>query len=106
MKFWTKDSKTKETVLDVIPKEEFVQFLGDHTPDKYQHAVRYYGLLSPRARGRSLGVVFALLGQKRRPRPARLSWADMIIKYFGRNPLIDGQGNAMHFVGSYCPAAA
>jgi hypothetical protein len=106
VKFLTKDTKSKEVVLDVIPKEEFVQMLADHTPDKHQHAIRYYGLLSPRARGRTLNVVFALLGQTRRHRPPRLSWADMIIRYFGRNPLIDSRGRPMRLVGRYCPVAA
>lgn len=106
VKFLTQDTKTKATVLDAIPKEQFVQILADHTPDKYQHAVRYYGLLSPRARGRALAVIFALLGQKRRPRPPRLSWAEMIIKYFGRDPLIDARGKPMHLIGRYSPVAS
>lgn len=106
VKFLTKDTKTKEIVLDVLPKPEFVQLLADHAPEKYQHAVRYYGLLSPRARARSLALTFALLGQKRRSRPPRLTWAEMIIRYFGRNPLIDSGGKPMHLVGRYCPVAA
>jgi hypothetical protein len=106
VKFLTKDTKSKETVLDAIPKEDFVQILAEHTPDKYRHAIRYYGLLSPRARARNLDAVFALLEQKRRPRPPRLSWAEMIIRYFGKDPLIDSRGRRMHLVGRYCQTAA
>jgi hypothetical protein len=43
VKFLTKDTATKETVLDELPKEEFIHILADHVPDKFVHAVRYYG---------------------------------------------------------------
>jgi hypothetical protein len=106
VKFWTKDTATKETVLDELPKERFIQILADHVPDKYVHSVRYYGLLAPRSRSRVFAIMFKLLGQKRRPHPRRLCWAEMILKYFKRNPLIDSRGQSMQYVGQYFPAAA
>ena len=106
VKFWTKDTTTKETVLDELPKEQFIQILADHVPDKYVHSVRYYGLLAPRSRSRIFTIMFKLLRQTRRPRPRRLSWAEMIMKYFGKNPLIDSRGRPMQYVGQYFPAAA
>jgi hypothetical protein len=106
VKFWTKDTKTKEIVLDELRKEEFVKILADHVLDKYQHSVRYYGLLAPRSKSRAFAVVFALLGKKRRPRPRRSSWADLIRESFGRNPLIDSRGQPMQYVGRHCPSAA
>jgi len=106
VKFWTKDTTTKETVLDEVPKEKFIQILADHVPDKYVHSVRYYGLLAPRSRNRVFAIMFKLLRQTRRPRPRRLSWAEMILKYFKRNPLIDSRGQPMQYVGQYFPAAA
>jgi hypothetical protein len=106
VKFWTKDTKTGKTVLDTLSKEEFVKSLADHTPDKYQNAIRYYGGLAPRSKVRTFALTFALLGKKRRPRPERLSWAQLIMRYFGRNPLIDGRGKPMAFVGRYCPGQA
>ena len=106
VKFLTKDTATKETVLDELPKEEFIQILADHVPDKYMHTVRYYGLLAPRSRSRVSAIMFKLLGQKRRPRPRRLSWEEMILKYFGRNPLIDSSGQLMKYVGHCFPVAA
>src|SRR5689334_21876285 len=106
VKFWTKDTATKETVLDELPKEQFIQILADHVPDKHVHSVRYYGLLAPRSRSRAFAIMFKLLGQKRRPRPRRLSWEEMILKYFGRNPRIDSRGQMMQHVGQYFPAAA
>lgn len=106
VKFLTKDTATKETVLDELPKEEFIRILADHVPDKYVHSVRYYGLLAPRSRSRVFAIMFKLLGQTRRPRPRRLSWAEMIMKYFGRNPLTDSNGKSMKYVGHYFPVTA
>jgi hypothetical protein len=106
VKFLTKDTATKETVLDELPKQEFVQILADHVPDRYRHSVRYYGLLAPRSRSRVFAIMFKLLGQKRRPRPRRLSWAEMIMKYFKRNPLIDSRGQSMKYVGHCFPATS
>jgi hypothetical protein len=105
VKFWTKDTKTKETVLDELPKKEFIEMLAEHVADRYQHGVRYYGLLSPRSRGRAFATLFALLGKARRPRLPRLPWADSIMRYFGRNPLIDSRGQPMQYIGRYCPTA-
>ncbi|HKV91256.1 MAG TPA: transposase [Candidatus Angelobacter sp.] len=106
VKFWTKDTATKETVLDELPKEQFIQMLADQVPDKYVHSIRYYGLLAPRSRNRIFAIMFKLLGQTRRPRPHRLPWAEMIQKYFGKNPLIDSSGQSMKYVGQCFPATA
>jgi hypothetical protein len=106
VKFWTKDTATKETVLDELPKEEFIRILAGHVPDKYMHSVRYYGLLAPRSRNRIFAIMFKLLSQTRHPRPRRLSWAEMIQKYFKRAPLIDSRGQPMRYVAHYFPAAA
>jgi hypothetical protein len=89
-----------------FPKGIFLRTLMDHVPDHYLHSVRYYGSLAPRARGRSSAILFKLLGQTRRPRPRWLPWAEMINKYFGRNPLIDSRGRPMLLVGRYFPGAA
>lgn len=104
--FVTKDTVTGETVLDEVPKEEFVKILADQVPDKFRHSIRYYGLLAPRSRNRVFTIMYALLGQKRGPRPQRLSWAEMLKRYFNRNPLLDSRGKPMHFVGQHFPAAA
>jgi Putative transposase len=106
VKFLTKDTKTKETVLDEIPKDEFIRILADQVPDRYRNSVRYYGLLAPRSKNRVFAIMFKLLGQKRRPRPRRLSWSEMIMKYFKRNPLIDSRGQLMQYVGQHFPTAA
>jgi hypothetical protein len=106
IKFVTKDTATKEIVLDQIPREEFIQTLADHVPEKYCHAIRYYGLLAPRTRNRIFTILHRLLRQKRRPRPRPLSWAELIRKSFNRNPLIDSRGQPMRIAGRYFPSAA
>jgi hypothetical protein len=105
IKFLSKDTETKKTVLDELPKEEFIRILGDHVPDKYRHSTRYYGLLAPRAKGRAFTLLFVLLGQRRRPRPARMPWAEMMMKYFKKKVLIDSFGQPMELVGQHFPAA-
>lgn len=101
VKFLTKDTKTNETVLD-----EIIRILADQVPDRYRHSVRYYGLLAPRSRSRVFAIMFKLLGQQRRAHPRRLSWEEMIQKYFGRNPAIDTGGQPMLRVGQHFPAVA
>ena len=44
---------------------DFVATLADHVPDRYRHAIRYFGLLAPRTKARTHDIVFALLGQER-----------------------------------------
>lgn len=73
--------------------------LAEHVPDRYRHAIRYFGLLAPRSKGRTSAALFALLGQKKRPRPPWLSWANSLRKHFGVDPLVDSNGLSMHWVG-------
>jgi hypothetical protein len=105
IKFLTKDTETKEEVLDELPKEEFIRILADHVPDKFRHSIRYYGLLAPRAKGRTFTILFKLLRQKRRPRPPRMPWAEMMMKYFQKDPLLDSRGQPMQLIGQYHSAA-
>ena len=88
---------TKYTLAD------FVATLADHVPDRYRHNIRYFGLLAPRTKARTHDTVFALLGQKRLGKPWRLSWAASLRKYFGVDPLLDEQGDRMHWVGRLGP---
>ena len=96
--FVTKETKTKSLVPTRRNLSDFVRLLAPHVPDWYRHSVRYFGLLSPRARGGMQAAVFALLGQSMRPRPQRLSWQDSLRKYFGVDPLVDSSGETMLWV--------
>ena len=73
--------------------------LAEHVPDRYRHAVRHFGLLSPRAKAEHLPVVFVLLGQKQHPRPQRLGWAFSMRRDFGVDPLADKNGERMCWAG-------
>jgi hypothetical protein len=68
-------------------------------PDRYANGIRYFGLLSPSGKHQFASGLFALLGQAQRPQPKRLSWASMIERDFGYNPLNDSHGQRMHRVG-------
>ena len=67
-------------------------------PDDRRKAIRYFGLLAPRAKGQSYAALFVLLGETKRPRPQRLDWRSSLLKYFGHDPLIDSRGQEMHWV--------
>ncbi len=65
VRFLTKDTRTKRTVITRYTTSEFLATLADHFPDHNRHNIRYFGPLSPRVKGRTHDAVFALLGQER-----------------------------------------
>jgi hypothetical protein len=95
----TKDLKTERDIEHRFSAEDFVERLSHHVPDRYANNVRYFGLLAPRTKARLYDFIFHLLGQQRRRKPRRLSWAAALNKYFGVDPLIDSRGQRMHWVG-------
>jgi Putative transposase len=97
--FWTKDLREKRIVETRYSVVEFLRILAEHVPQRYQHAMRYFGLLAPRAKGRTSAAIFLLLGQKRRPRPRRWGWAFSLRMHFGVDPLRDSSGRSMHWIG-------
>lgn len=101
--FWRKDLKQKRPVLTRYSVEEFVASLAEHVPDRYRHAIRYFGLLAPGAKAQTSAAVFALLHQERRPRLRRLSWANSLRKHFGVDPLVDSRGQPMHWIARLSP---
>ncbi len=103
VEFWTKDRKQKRWVRTRYSIQDFVATLAEHVPDRYRHAVRYFGLLAPRSKGQTSAALFALLGQEKRPRPQRLSWRNSLRKHFGVDPLADSRGQSMHLVGRLKP---
>ena len=84
--FLTKDTKTKQMVMTRYKTVDFLATLADHVPDRYRHAIRYFGLLAPRTKARTHDIVFALLGQERLGKPRRLSWAASLRKSFATTP--------------------
>src|ERR1039457_1496852 len=71
-RFWTKDKILKRRVNVSYTPEEFVATLAEHVPNRYQHAIGYFGLLAPGSKARTSAALFLLLGQEKRPRPRRL----------------------------------
>jgi hypothetical protein len=67
--YQSKDTRAKTLVEARCTPEQFVATLSQHVLDRYQHSMRYYGLLSPRTKTRTSNVVFTLLGQ-----PRQRSW--------------------------------
>lgn len=103
IRFWIKDKIQKRRVNISCTPEEFVATLADHVPDRYRHAIRYFGLLAPRSKARTSAALFLLLGQQKRPRPRPLGWAFVLQRDFGRNPLIDRRDQPMRWVGRVKP---
>ncbi len=93
--FRTHDHKLKKEVITEHAVGAFIDLLADHVPGHYKHAIRHFGLLSPRSRSRTFGALFAQLGQTRREKPRHLSWARSIQREFGYNPLLDSSGELM-----------
>jgi hypothetical protein len=103
IRFWGKDKKKKQRVEISLTPEEFVCRLAEHVPDRYRHAVRYFGLLAPVSRSRTSAAIFMLLGQQTRFHPQRLRWAFLLRRDFGVDPLIDRRGELMNWVGRLMP---
>ncbi len=101
--FQTKDKKLGVLVEVQCSQEEFVDRWAQHLPDRYHHAVRSFGLFAPRALAETSATMFAILGQKQRPRPKARPWADSIQKDFGRDLLLDHKGKRMKWARRIAP---
>ena len=106
VKFWYKDKKLRRRVEVQCSLEEFIDRWAQHILERYQHAVRSFGLFAPRALGQTSALIFAILGQQRKPRPKPRCWADSIERDFGRNPLLDHKGEKMNWVRRLPPTVS
>jgi hypothetical protein len=96
--FVAKDTKAGRLVPTRCLLSEFVRLLAPHVPDLYRHAIRYFGLLAPSAKGNKWAGLFVALSQEMKTPPPRLSWRDSLVRYFGFDPLIDSRGHEMRWV--------
>jgi hypothetical protein len=103
LQYLAKDTRNKRHVLMEYKNEEFVDLLIQHVPGWGLHSMRYFGLLAPRCKARIWASVFVILNQQQRPHPRRLSWRWLRIKTFGDDPLLDGKGQLMRWVGRQRP---
>jgi|ERR1051326_4056894 hypothetical protein len=99
LEYLTKDTRNKQVVAKRYTNEEFVETLIQHLPDRGRHAMRYFGLLSPRSKARVWSAVFVLLRQGKQERPRPLRWRWFLLKSFGVDPLMDGEGQIMEWIG-------
>jgi hypothetical protein len=106
VRFWFKDKKQHRRVYVDCSLEEFVDRWSQHIPERYQHAVRIFGLFAPRALGQTAAAIFVILGQQKTPRPKPRRWADSIQRDFGHDPLLDHKGTGMRWVGRLKPKAS
>jgi hypothetical protein len=104
--FWYKDKKLRRRVYVQCSLKQFVERWGQHLPERYQHAVRSFGLFGPRAFGKSFAAVFALLRQEPRPRPKPRRWVESIKRDYGRDPLLDNTGQRMRWARRIAPQTA
>lgn len=104
IQFWYKDKKVGRKVAVRCSPEEFVDRWSKHIPERYCHAVRNFGLFSPRSVAQDLDAVFGLVGQTRMPRPQPRRWAESIRRDFGRDPLMDSKGERMTWSRRLAPA--
>jgi hypothetical protein len=98
-----KDTRNKQLVSKQFTNEVFLDVLVQHVSDRGRHAMRYFGLLSPRAKARLWSGIFVLLGQSKRERPRRRSWRSLLFKTFAVDPLLDHKGELMHWAGRRAP---
>lgn len=103
VEYLAKDTANEQFVLKRYSNEEFVDILIQHAPDRGRHAMRYFGLLSPRSKAKLWTAIFLLLNQSKRERPRRLSWRWLRLKTFGIDPLLDSAGQPMHWAGRRRP---
>lgn len=106
VEYLTKDTRNKQFVSKRYTNEEFVNILIQHVPDRGRHAMRYFGLLSPRSKAQVWASIFVLLNQRKRERPRRFDWSWLRLKTFGDDPLQDSLGRRMHWVGRRAPVQA
>jgi hypothetical protein len=106
VRFWYNDKKLRRRVELQCSLEEFVDRWVQHIPERYQHAVRSFGLFAPRALSQTSAAIFAILRQGRRPRPKPRPWADSIERDFGHNPLLDHTGKKMKWARGVAPMAS
>jgi Putative transposase/Transposase zinc-binding domain len=98
VQYLAKDTRKRSLTPVTYTNQEFLSLLIPHIADRYCNSMRYFGLLAPRSK-RLLSVVFDLLRQKQKPKPARLTWATSLTKTFGTYPLIAPDGSVLRRVG-------
>lgn len=106
VEYKVKDTRNEKFVLKRYTNVEFLDILIQHLPDRGRHAMRYFGLLSPRSKAKLWSGIFLLLSQRKREHPRYRSWRSLLIKTFGSDPLLGSNGELMYWVGRRAPVSA
>jgi Putative transposase/Transposase zinc-binding domain len=106
VRFWFRDKKLRRRSEVQCSLEEFIGRWAQHIPERYQHAVRSFGLFAPRALQKTSAAIFAILGQEQRPRPRPRPWAESIWRDFGCDPLLDQTGKRMSWARRLAPKSS
>lgn len=80
------DHHEDKTVTLTMPVFDFIKRVITHIPDKYFKMVRYYNWLSTRTRNQYLPMIYEKL-QQVVEKVRSLSWRDLFIRNFGKDPL-------------------
>jgi hypothetical protein len=84
-KYLDRTSKTYRNFK--LTAEEFIGRFIQHIPDTGFRMIRYYGFLANRVRGKLLPIVYTLLDQNNQTQKRAPTFAELIQKNFGFNPL-------------------
>jgi hypothetical protein len=106
VRFWVKDKRLGCRVEVYCSLDEFIDRWTQHVPERYQHAVRSFGLFAPRTLRQTSAAIFAILGQTPRSRPKPRPWADSVKRDFGHDPLLDHTGKRMKWTRRLAPTAS
>lgn len=79
--------KTKTYKKLTLSIEEFIGRFVQHIPDEGFRMIRYYGFLANRLRGKLLPIVHKLIGQQNEGNNQLPTYASLMEKSFGFNPL-------------------
>lgn len=81
------DHHTNTIKIMTLPVFEFIKRLITHIPDKHFRAIRYYGFLSNRTRGKLLPLVYRLMQQTiKECRLFLITWAQLYKRTFNIDP--------------------
>jgi hypothetical protein len=107
--------KQRQDLIETIEKKlqqdctetpkEFISAWMQHIPERYEHAVRSFGLFSPRTSGTHPSYFIPIPGQSpKRSQPKALPWNISIKRDFGWDPLLDSKGSQMKWARRIAPA--
>lgn len=63
VRFWYKDKKLRRRVYVQCSLEEFIDRWAQHISERYQHAIRNFGLFGSRTLSQTSAAIFTILGQ-------------------------------------------